>query len=200
LSTQLPSGERLTLREKTTYPREGNVEITVDLSAPQRFVLRLRLPHWSARTSVKVKGEKVPATSGSYLAVGRDWQDGDKIEVTLDMSPHFWVGEQQCQGKTSIYHGPVLLAYDHRFNPKPFDQLPAFRASQVPLESAESSQPPVPWLLLKVGAPNQEPIHLCDFASAGATGTKYHTWLPVEGAKPVDFSRKNPLRSARSEP
>jgi hypothetical protein len=34
----------------------------------------------------------------------------------LDMSSHFWPGERACQGKTSIYRGSLLLAYDHRYN------------------------------------------------------------------------------------
>jgi hypothetical protein len=32
------------------------------------------------------------------------------------MSPHFWVGERECAGKTSIYRGPLLLVLE---TPKP---------------------------------------------------------------------------------
>ena len=34
----------------------------------------------------------------------------------LDFSPHFWPGERECQGLVSIYRGPLLLAYDQRYN------------------------------------------------------------------------------------
>src|SRR5205085_5305782 len=43
-------------------------------------------------------------------------------------------------------------------------------------------------------------IALCDFASAGASGNRYVSWLPVHALKPVPFSRDNPLRAVwRSE-
>jgi hypothetical protein len=38
-------------------------------------------------------------------------------------------------------------------------------------------------------------VWLCDFASAGAAGNLYVSWLPTRGLKPVAFSRDNPLRA-----
>jgi hypothetical protein len=197
LSARLPSGRRIVLREETAYPRQGKVVITVGLAAPQRFVLRLRIPYWSAHTIVKVNGKGVPAVSGSYLALDRTWKDGDKIELALDMSLHFWAGERECAGKTAIYRGPILLAYDPRFNPTAPDPLLPLSASGLRPEIVRWSQCPEPWLLVKVKAANGRAVLLCDFATAGATGTRYATWLRVEGAKPVPFSRENPLRSGR---
>jgi hypothetical protein len=197
LSARLPSGQNVSVREETAYPKEGNVLITVGLREPQRFALRLRIPYWSARTTVAVNGKRAVAAAGAYLALDRTWKDGDRIRLALDMSPHFWTGERQCQGKTSIYHGPILLAYDSRFNDRTFDQVPAMVASRLRLETAPWQQWPEPWLLFRVTTAQGQTVVLCDFASAGATGTRYNTWLPVEGAKPAAFSRQNPLRTAR---
>jgi len=212
----LLSGERITLRQTTTYPRQGDIKITVGLARPQRFALHLRIPHWSARTAVRVNGEPTPARAGSYLAVDREWADGDRVEMALDMSPHFWVGERDFEGRTSIYRGPILLAYDPRFNETPFDQAPVLQAADLP-PGSEPLDPfgklragcargklrevarswPQPWLLLRCEGADGRPLFLCDFASAGAAGARYHTWLRVEGAQPVAFSRENPLRSGR---
>ena len=40
-------------------------------------------------------------------------------------------------------------------------------------------------------------LRLCDFASAGAAGTPYRSWLEVDSIEKVRFSRANPLRSGR---
>ncbi|UCH35067.1 MAG: glycoside hydrolase family 127 protein [Armatimonadota bacterium] len=199
VSAKLPSGERVTVRQKTTYPRDGKVEINVGLSQPRRFALRLRIPYWSARTTVKVNGEQVPAQAGTYLTLSRTWKDGDKVVLALDMSPHFWVGEREFEGKTSVYRGPVLLAYDPRFNETPFDQLAPLRASDMQPKTVPRTQWPKPWLLLRFTGADGTPMLLCDFASAGATGSQYHTWLRVEGIASTAFSRANPLRSARPQ-
>ena len=39
-------------------------------------------------------------------------------------------------------------------------------------------------------------VTLCDFASAGAAGNAYASWLPADDAGPVPFARDNPWRLA----
>jgi hypothetical protein len=40
----------------------------------------------------------------------------------------YWVGERQCEGKTSIYRGPLLLAYEER-SPSTLDYSEGWKAS-----------------------------------------------------------------------
>jgi hypothetical protein len=40
-------------------------------------------------------------------------------------------------------------------------------------------------------------LRLCDFASAGATGSPYRSWLPIKGAPAHNFSEQNPLGTSR---
>ena len=56
--------------------------------------------------------------------------------------------------------------------------------------------PPV--LLVKCKAANGKTVHLCDFGSAGETGTPFLSWLPVKHLPPVpDFSPATPLGTNR---
>ena len=47
---------------------------------------------------------------------------------------------------------------------------------------------------LKLSAAGQE-LMLCDFASAGAAGNAYVSWLPAPGVVRLPFTRENPSRT-----
>ena len=55
---------------------------------------------------------------------------------------------------------------------------------------------PLPLLLRKFPTADGRSITLCDFASAGAAGNRYLSWLPVSGVPVQPFSRENPMRTA----
>ena len=193
----LPSGRKVTLVQETDYPAGGVVRLTVTPEAPESFALRLRIPGWSRGTKLVVNGVKEASPeAGHYLILKREWRPGDRLELTLDMSLRAWAGEPAAWGKACLYHGPVLLAYDPRFDVYGPDSLPAF---DVPALTAGAKRPePVPGrdvlLLMRVPAAGGKTVELCDFASAGMAGNRYVSWLPAVGAKPVPFSRENPLR------
>ncbi len=103
-------GVRLELR--TRFPEDETVRVVVSCASPVRFTLKLRHPAWCERPSLSLNGEALPARSipASYLAIRREWRDGDTLELRLPMRlraeplPH-------SDGKTlALLHGPVLLA------------------------------------------------------------------------------------------
>jgi DUF1680 family protein len=101
------------LTQTTEYPRRGRVELAVEPARPAEFTLRLRVPHWSAKTKVTVNGADAPgAVAATYLALRREWKSGDRVTIDFDMTPHVWAGEQESAGHASIYRGPLLLAYE----------------------------------------------------------------------------------------
>jgi len=103
------------LKQETDYPKTGIIVVHVTPEDECEFTLKLRIPYWSENTFVSVNGaSKIKAIPGSYLALKRRWKRQDRVDIELDMSPHFWVGEREYAGKTSIYRGPILLAYDNK--------------------------------------------------------------------------------------
>ena len=56
------------------------------LNASQRFVLSVRVPHWSVLNGVSVGGQRIdnPPVSNGYLSIDRQWHDGDRIELSLE--------------------------------------------------------------------------------------------------------------------
>jgi hypothetical protein len=170
----------LTLTQTTEYPRQGAVAIDVGLAQDTRFVLHLRIPSWSQDTQVRINGTPVESVSaGSYLPLARTWRNGDRIEIELDLGLHFWVGERECAGKVSLYRGPILLAYDQRYNEVDPADIPQLDLRDLAYTEMTWDQPLAPWLLLRFQSPDGAPLFLCDFANAGMVGTEYRSWLPV---------------------
>ncbi len=99
----------------------------------------------------------------------------------------------------SIYRGPLLLAYDARFNSGGYSgaDVPLLaRPELARVPGGEQYPSPAPLLLMEGKDPAGRPIRYCDFASAGATGNYYQSWLPLGFECPrVEFSRENPRRS-----
>ena len=134
------------------------------------------------------------------------------------MSLHFWAGERECDGLTSVYRGPILLTFDHRYNLHLADgqppsvrkidewnpenyflvDMPVLDAQQMQGRLVEWDDWLPPWMLIEYEANDGSVVRLCDFGSAGAAGTPYRSWLKIENApNPIDFTQENPLRSSR---
>lgn len=192
-------GRLWTVTNETDYPVSGQVTVRIDPQQAAQTVIHLRIPAWSAHTTATLvaDGKRTPlqAVAGRYLPIDRVWKKGDKIELSLDMSPHYLRGDQYVQGRSSVYHGPVLLAWDQSRNETDADRIPTLQASTLRLKPvpqadyrpADRRFPPI--VLYEVSGTDAEgkpaTIRLCDFASAGATGAAYRSWLPVEGTGPM---------------
>jgi len=200
LSATLASGRRITLHQETAYPLDGDVAIRVDVDEPAAFPLRLRIPAWSARTSIVVNDAPVADVApGTYLGLERRWRPGDVIRVEFDFSPHVWVGDRESAGKASLYRGPILLAFDPRYGSRELDldHLPQIDLGNLRFEPIAWDGPFPPWLLVRAPTADGRSLVLCDFASAGATGQPYRSWLPAVGAGPAPFSRDHAIWARR---
>ena len=206
----LPSGRSLTILQETDYPLESRIGLTLQLDQAERFVLSLRIPHWSERSAVRVNDEQVAdVRPGRYLRLDRTWKPGDRIVLDLDFRLHFWVQEEvPVAGQTpaeerppsaSIYRGPILLAFDPRFNLE--GDVPVLDADGLVGTRVESDNWLKPWMLLEFPVGAGRTLRLCDFGSAGTAGHAYRSWLPVRFSRRPEagFSRERPLRSFRAK-
>ena len=193
-----PNNQTLSLSQETDYPKTGIIHLRLSLDEPERFEIKLRIPAWSANTSVAINSEQYPdVQSGSYFALEREWNSGDTIEIDLDMSPHYWVGERNFSGKTSVYHGPVLLAFDPVYNETDPAEIPQIDAKTLNFEAGQTNQLIQPWMILTTKTSDGTQLALCDFASAGAYGNYYRTWLPSKNIAPLEFSLDKPIWANR---
>ena len=182
IASALPSGNKLTISQKTDYPAEGLVKMDLLLSYSEPFTLKLRIPFWSANTIVKINGKEIPerCDPGTYLGLKRQWKSGDKIELSLDFKLRLWYGDKECKGKVSVFRGPILCTFDARFNDFDASQIPELDTSSLVFELLKSAGPIEPWVYGALKDKSGSKINVCDFSSAGQTGNQYCSWLPVK--------------------
>ncbi|MBB5317479.1 beta-L-arabinofuranosidase domain-containing protein [Tunturibacter empetritectus] len=110
------AGQPMELKLKTRFPYDTHVSAAVKVSAPTQANLRIRVPSWAAKEmAVSVNGKVAGSGKpGTYLAVNRQWSDGDVIEFVLpaEIRVRRYNGDDQITGKKrySVEYGPILLA------------------------------------------------------------------------------------------
>ncbi|WP_454747739.1 glycoside hydrolase family 127 protein [Ciceribacter selenitireducens] len=111
-------GRFVRLRQETAYPWEGDVRLSLGLSAPASLTLRLRNPGWCRNTRVWVNGQEIDcavSTEKGYIAIAREWADGDEIRLSFDMPverlyAHPAVGEDAH--RVAFKRGPVVYCVE----------------------------------------------------------------------------------------
>lgn len=101
----------MTLRQTTAFPEEETTTLTVGLEKPQQATVYLRYPSWSGKATVKINGcpVSVKAKPGSYIALSRQWKDGDRIEATWPMTLRVEATPDNPR-RAAVLYGPLVLA------------------------------------------------------------------------------------------
>jgi hypothetical protein len=105
------NGTEVSFTEKTNYPFEEKVQISLSMEKPTKFPLYLRIPGWCPKASVTVNGKPVETKieSGKALCINRNWEKDDKIEVNLPMSIHVRTWEKN-HNSVSVNYGPLTFS------------------------------------------------------------------------------------------
>lgn len=173
------------------YPRGPEIELRVEEAPPGLNRVLIRIPAWSRRTTVAVNGLPVAEPApGRHLALERQWIKGDRVAIHFDFGLRAEAGDREALGKVSIYRGPLLLAWDQRWNDHDESGIPAVAVSKLsmagvrnlPTGKEEAAAPP--WVLVDVPAEGGRRVMLSDYANAGSTGTRYRSWLAASDPLP----------------
>lgn len=186
----LTDGTPVAIEQTTDYPVGGSIRIKVSPKEAKGFTLSLRIPAWSVKTEVSLNGKAISDVKpGSYLALARQWQPGDEIVLKLDMSVRYESGDLEQAGNVSLYRGPILLCVDDRFKSSNSIKIDVNKLNEAKLTAIDdtikkSAAAYPPWLVVDLPTSNGKTLRLVDFASAGATGGGYQSWLPAINAAP----------------
>jgi DUF1680 family protein len=121
LDWQLENGVGLKVTQKTNYPWDGKVDITVTPAEASNFTFHLRIPGWAESAQVTVNGKSVNgAKPGEYLALQRRWSSGDLIQLQLEMPVQVLEANPQVAddtGRVAIQRGPVVYCLEELDQP-----------------------------------------------------------------------------------
>jgi DUF1680 family protein len=123
-------GGPLTLTQRTSYPWDGAIAITVAPDRPRAFEVRVRIPGWAQGRplpsdlyryadgaagdgfTLRVNGKSVHATLDSgYATLARTWRAGDTIALDLPMPVRRVLADDRVaddRGKVALERGPLV--------------------------------------------------------------------------------------------
>ncbi|MDR1518010.1 MAG: glycoside hydrolase family 127 protein [Dysgonamonadaceae bacterium] len=178
------SGNPLNLSIETDYPQSGKVSIKVNPEKPESFALKLRIPRWSANTSLKVNGKKQAVTAGTYASIKRQWKAGDKVEITFDFQCRLLASPQggsnpKADNRQALIYGPFVLVRDENID-KDFNQPVTIKANKNGIVKIVAVKPTLPTTQFEFNVPTATgSIRMVDYASVnGWNGSHICTWIP----------------------
>lgn len=135
-------GQEVKIKQDTRMPWDGKVILTIDSDAPQKFMMRLRVPGWaqnkampstlyqelaqqSGPTTITINDHtaKTEIVNG-YFMIEREWKKGDRIELDLPLQPRWLKSNDHLkdnENRLALQVGP--LVYCAEFPDQPDSQV-----------------------------------------------------------------------------
>lgn len=188
VSSETPSGKKVTLKTETNYPVDGEIKLTVKLESSETFDLLLRIPAWSKQTKVQVGSEEITPTPGEYLVLSREWKDGDTVCLSLDMRTRLVEPMEGSVNPNSIHHvalmcGPLVLARDARLDTGDVIEAAVLASQDGYVKTSPSATAKFDTLVEReISLKDGSTIHVVDYLSAGTTGkpdSMLTVWIPT---------------------
>jgi len=199
-------GAGVKLTQKTDYPWDGKVVITLDkVDASKPLAIRMRIPAWATGATATINGAATANTpaAGQYLWTERVWKAGDAIELNLPMPTRLMQAHpkaEQLRNQVAVMRGPMLycleskdvsedtdlnnvyIPEDLQLSPRATDDLPF---GIVALTGEALYRAEAPWdhdLYRKVARQPMKPLPIRMipyFAWANRGPAAMSAWLPV---------------------
>ena len=153
------NGKKLSLRQTTNYPFEGDTEIEVTKATGGDFTMKIRIPGWvrnqpvpsdlysysdgkQSKYAVWVNGTPMEASvqADGYVTLSRKWRKGDKVAVHFDMQPRIVKAHPNVaadRGRVAVEMGPLVYCAEWKDND--FDVLSVLMNKEPKFEGEQRS-------------------------------------------------------------
>lgn len=109
--------QRLSIKQTSRYPWDGDVKVTINPAEPLAFNLMLRIPEWCYGATIKVNGESVSGAGivRGYTQIYRTWIPDDVVTVHLPMPVEPVKANPLVEadaGKVALTRGPLVYCVE----------------------------------------------------------------------------------------
>ncbi|RKN80915.1 glycoside hydrolase family 127 protein [Ulvibacterium marinum] len=122
LETTLLDGSEIKLSQKSDYPWDGAVQITIEESKSEPFEMLLRIPAWAKGSKINVNSQPVEnIVAGSFARIERKWSVGDVVSLEMPMEVKFIEGHpriEEVRNQVAIKRGPIVYCLESPDLPK----------------------------------------------------------------------------------
>ena len=119
LNTNIEGVGEITLTQKTDYPWDGAVNISVDkLKGKKQFEIKLRVPDWcteGAKITVNGEEQNIETKAGTYATVNRTWKKGDVVGINMPMRTRIVEANplvEESRGQVAVQRGPIVYCLE----------------------------------------------------------------------------------------
>ena len=116
LDWHLENGVGLKVTQKTNYPWDGTVGITVTPAKPSDFTFYVRIPAWTDHAQVAINGKEVAgAAPGKYLPINRRWSAGDMVQLKMNVVSQVVEANPRVAddtGRVAVQRGPLIYCLE----------------------------------------------------------------------------------------
>ncbi|MHC4540259.1 MAG: glycoside hydrolase family 127 protein [Planctomycetota bacterium] len=208
---KMDDGVKVKLTQKTNYPWDGHVKLTVTPEQVSDFDLCLRIPGWAlgrpvpsdlyrfadskvAAVGLKINGKTIDATleEDGYVHLKRSWKAADVVELDMPMPIHRIYAHEKVladQGKVSLMRGPIIYCLEAVDHPDvDILRLALPRKANLKAEHQPAMLGGVTVLQGKALADGQRPVTL--------TAIPYYAWANREKGAMKVWINEAPVASA----
>jgi len=111
VTAKVGNGVEVTINEKTHYPFEESVNLTIETDDSVLFPLYVRIPDWCDEAEIKVNGGSVitEVAGGRYVRIERIWNHKDEVSLLFPMNLSVKIWENN-HNSASVYLGPLTFS------------------------------------------------------------------------------------------
>ena len=115
------AGTMVRLSQKTGYPWNGAISLQINPQSPVNGNLKLRIPDWCKRYTVKLNGKSLPkqVIDSGYLSIRKTWTKGDVVFLDLDMPVELVAADPRVKanaGRRAVQRGPIVYCLEKADN------------------------------------------------------------------------------------
>jgi uncharacterized protein len=108
-------GDPVVLSMVTGYPWQGVVDLTVERAPRRPWSLRLRVPGWASKGTLRSDDQALTLGSPGWHAVERDWVPGQRLTLELPMDPRLTAPDHRidaARGCAALERGPLVYCVE----------------------------------------------------------------------------------------